>query len=199
MHYLIDLDNTLLDAFYTDENGKEHFYWVENFENDFGINGNIFEELFDNNFITALFANTEINDYIIPFIEKHKILMTSDELLEYWLSRDARLNLDVFEWIKNKKQQGHYLHIASNQPHIRMNYLWNKFSEWHILFDEVFTSAKIGIAKPEKGFFEYVKKELGIPYCEMVLIDDCPKNFATAKELGMQAVLFNSIEDVRNI
>ena len=37
MHYLIDLDNTLLDTYYVDENGKNRFYWAQDFEKDFNF------------------------------------------------------------------------------------------------------------------------------------------------------------------
>ena len=37
MHYLMDLDNTLLDTYYTDENGKHCFRWTQDFEKDFQL------------------------------------------------------------------------------------------------------------------------------------------------------------------
>ncbi len=31
MHYLVDLDNTVLNTFFVDETGRVNFYWCQNF------------------------------------------------------------------------------------------------------------------------------------------------------------------------
>lgn len=54
MHYLIDLDNTLVETFYTDTNGKVHFYWSQEFKKDFGLSPVILKDLFTKSFCRAM-------------------------------------------------------------------------------------------------------------------------------------------------
>ncbi len=196
MHYLIDLDNTLLNAYFYDNVGKAHFFWTQHFERDFGVPVTLLDDLFQGEFMTAIQNTTELHEFINPWIQRHKLNMSVDDFLTYWLSRDAILNTDVWQWIKAQKAAGHQFHIASNQPHVRMDYLWHHFNEWPTVFDEIFTSARMGIAKPDTAFFHYARKKLNVPFNEMCLIDDSEPNVKSAKSLGMHAILFTSHKDL---
>lgn len=196
MHYLMDLDNTLLDSYRIDANGKLHFSWAQNFEQDFAKSPDILEDLFQGSFLIAMQRTKVLSRFIEPFLKKHNIEMTPKDFLEYWLSRDMRINQPVWEWIKKEKAKGHIFHIASNQSHIRMDYLLENQPEWHEVFDWVFTSARLGVAKPEPQFFVYAKNYLKVPFNQMCLIDDSPQNIEVAKSLGMNGILFRSPDDL---
>lgn len=199
MHYLMDLDNTLLDTYHIDENGNLHFHWAETFEKDFGLPAHILQELFQGPFLIALQRTTRLERFIAPFLEKYQLNVSVDEFLEYWLARDMRVNNEIWQWIKEEKSKGHVFHIASNQPHIRMDYLLAHLPEWHQVFDFVFTSARLGVAKSDPAFFIYAKNYLKVPFSEMCLIDDSIENIDVAKSLGMNGVLFHSLDDLKKI
>lgn len=197
MHYLIDLDNTLLDTFFFDDKGGVHFYWTKNFKKDFGLFPQVLQDLFRGDFLIALQQTTEIHPYINDFLKKYHLKITSDEFLDYWLSRDCNINIDTLKWIKMQKESGHIFHVASNQPHIRMNYLLKNYTETFCLFDEIFTSAKLGVAKPHPDFFNLIKKKLDVSFKEICLIDDDKKNIQTAQALGMETILFRDKNDLK--
>ncbi len=197
MHYLIDLDNTLLDAYFYDKSGKVCFYWTRDFEADFGAPVAVLDDLFRDEFLTTIQNTIELHDVIAPWIQRNKLNTTVTDFLAYWLSRDAILNSSVWDWIKTKKAAGHHFHIASNQPHVRMDYLWRHFSEWPVVFDEVFTSARIKLAKPDIAFFQYAQQKLNVPFHDMCLIDDSAPNIKSAQSLGMNAILFTGAQDLK--
>ncbi len=66
------------------------------------------------------------------------------------------------------------------------------------LFRKTFFSNQLGIAKPDKKFFETILKESGLNLKkgEMLFIDDTKRNLVIAKELGFVTVyLPNGIKD----
>lgn len=197
MHYLIDLDNTLLDVYHIDEQGELHFNWSKDFEKDFGVSAEVLHELFDGPFLIALQKTKSLERFIAPFLKKHQLDVSVEDFLEYWLSRDMCVNDSLWEWIKSEKSKGHFFHIASNQPHVRMDYILENLVEWNEVFDWIFTSARLGIPKSDPSFFIYAKNYLKVPYNQMCLIDDSKQNIEVAKSLGMNGILFRGIEDLK--
>ena len=196
MHYLIDLDNTLLDTYYIDENGKNRFYWAQDFEKDFNVSQNVLDDLFQGAFLIALYRTKMLSRFFVPFLMKYNIPLDASGFLNYWLSRDMRVNQSVWEWIQQEREQGHVFHIASNQPHVRMDYLLEHLPEWKDVFNHVFTSARLGVSKEEPEFFRYAQYTLKVPFNQMCLIDDSIENIKTAKSLGMHAILFKSVDQL---
>lgn len=192
MHYLIDLDNTLLDTFYFEDN-ELHFYWTKDFKKDFGVSPVILKDLFSAEFLKQISTGQDTSFFIDAFIKKHSFNLSAADFIDYWLSRDANLKYDVWNWIQGLKSQGHSLHIASNQPEIRMQYLWNHFADWKDVFDKVFTSPRLGVAKPHEDFFRLIQKDLNVPFSQMCLVDDDKANIDSAQKLGVRTILFTDI------
>ncbi len=195
-YYLVDLDNTLLHTFKCKENGKISFYWTSDFEKDFKKPVSILDELFQGMFLVYLQTETNLGSYVSPFLEKYGLQIKPDAFIDYWLSRDNNLNQDCWQWICNQKRKGHRFSIASNQPEIRMQYLWQHRPEWHTVFDHVFTSARLGVGKPDPTFFLHIQKQLQTSFQNICLIDDSSDNCQTAHQLGMDAILFRTAEDL---
>src|SRR5690606_14750399 len=73
----------------------------------------------------------------------------------YWLTRDSLLNQPLLDCIKILRTRPDIrLFIATNQEHLRATWLWSKLG-LHDLFEDIFYSARAGIRKPEKGFFDF--------------------------------------------
>ena len=62
------------------------------------------------------------------------------------------------------------------------------------LFDAVFESSKVGIRKPEPGFYQVACEELGIAPDEAVFLDDLGINLKPAAALGMTTIKVTSAE-----
>lgn len=67
---------------------------------------------------------------------------------------------------------------------------------WEIdeIFDHIFISAELGMAKPDDVIYQHVIEELGDRPEEMVFIDDFPENVQAARKNGLNAIHFRSRE-----
>lgn len=64
-------------------------------------------------------------------------------------------------------------------------------------FDRIFNSAEIGIAKPERGVFEYVCEQLDVKPGDVFFTDDSPSHVAGALEVGLIARHYEGPETLR--
>lgn len=55
------------------------------------------------------------------------------------------------------------------------------------LFEQIFTSAELGVLKPEPAIFRAVLDRLGVPASEIIFVDNLPQNVRVAAELGITA------------
>lgn len=196
MHYLIDLDNTLLNTFLQAGDGKKHFYWATNLQRDLNINPNTLNLLFNSKFMNLLQTTADIYPLVDIYLKNIYSPVSSTEFIDYWLNNNSNVNTSLLEWIKKQKRKNHIFHIASDQPHIRMNFLWNKFKEWHDIFDMVFTSANFNVIfKDDQRFFELVLKHLQEPASNICLIDDNIANIEVAQKMGIKTILFDGSDN----
>lgn len=67
---------------------------------------------------------------------------------------------------------------------------------WHIdqVFDQIFISAEINLAKPDDRVYQYVIQQLEGEPGEMVFLDDFEENVEAARQNGLNAIHFRSRE-----
>jgi 2-haloacid dehalogenase len=67
------------------------------------------------------------------------------------------------------------------------------FMDW---FDSIVLSGEEKLNKPDPRIFEVLLKRVGRPAAECLLVDDSLKNTAVARQLGLQAIHFQSPEQL---
>lgn len=113
----------------------------------------------------------------------------------YWLTQDSVLNQPLLDHIRVlRKRPDIRLFIATNQEHLRATWLWSHLG-LSDLFEDIFYSARAGIRKPEKGFFDFIEQRIGPQAEPPLFFDDTPKVIDGARAHGWEAVLFNRVED----
>lgn len=65
------------------------------------------------------------------------------------------------------------------------------------MFDCLVFSCTEGVRKPEQRIYEIAAEKLGSPAARTVYIDDDPKYIEAAKQAGLNAILFETIEQVK--
>lgn len=60
------------------------------------------------------------------------------------------------------------------------------------LFDKIYISSQMKIAKPNKEFFQYVLNDLELDPKKVVMIDDNPDNLVGASLCGIDGILFST-------
>jgi putative hydrolase of the HAD superfamily len=69
--------------------------------------------------------------------------------------------------------------------------------ELHDVADIVLNSARIGIAKPDPRVYLIAAERAGAPVQRCLFIDDTAANVLAASEVGMTALQYEQIEDLR--
>jgi putative hydrolase of the HAD superfamily len=171
--------------------------WNENLLADLGVD----PDRFNNEFIFDIFIKKVVVgemsiidalDRRLPGLGYRGSPMT---FLHYWLSHDSVLNTELIDIVRRLKARDDIkLYIATNQDHTRAQWLWHTMGLGE-LFEDIFYSARAGIRKPEKGFFDFIEHRIGPQSEPPLFFDDTPKVIDGARAYGWEAVLFNTVED----
>jgi len=109
--------------------------------------------------------------------------------IESW----SHINPDTLRLMRDIKAAGLRVGILSNIPHDFPRDSVSVFAE----ADVAVYSCELGIIKPEAGIYEELKKKAGCPYEEIVFFDDKVDNVNKARELGIQAFLWEEAGQAR--
>ncbi len=101
------------------------------------------------------------------------------------------------EIIERLKKEGYTLLLLSNHAKEWVEYSEEKY-QYHQLFDEVFYSFSLGIAKPHKDIFSTVLKRIAAEPTECLFIDDYKKNLEAAETFGIKTILFTTAGNLEN-
>jgi len=113
---------------------------------------------------------------------------------------DARMwsteNRPMVEWQRLLKERGLKTAILSNiGDHVHEG-LMREFG-WLGRFDVLVWSYQLRIAKPDPAIYRYTLEQLGVEAGEAFFVDDKPVNVEAAQALGMKAVVFSTVERLR--
>jgi putative hydrolase of the HAD superfamily len=192
-----DVDGVLVHGYHAQPDALQQ-RWDENLQADLGID----PERFQHEFIFDIFIKKVIIGQVslVDALERRLPAMgytgSPMTVVNYWLSHDSRLNQPLLDIVRRLKARPDLrLYIATNQEHLRANWLWSHlgFSD---LFEDMFYSARIGVMKPHQAYFDFIEQRIG-PQAEAPLFfDDTPKVIDGARRAGWEAVQFNTTEDV---
>jgi putative hydrolase of the HAD superfamily len=190
-----DVDGVLVDGYHARPELQRH--WDANLLKDLGVD----PERFRNEFIFDIFIKkvvvgemslVEALDRRLPALGYRGSPMV---FVHYWLSHDSALNPAVLDLVRRLRARDDLkLYIATNQDHMRALWLWENMGLGE-LFEDIFYSARAGVRKPEKGFFDFIEDRIGPQSEPPLFFDDTPKVIEGALAYGWEAVLFNTVSD----
>jgi putative hydrolase of the HAD superfamily len=105
-------------------------------------------------------------------------------------------NLPMIAWLGALKKAGLKVALLSNMPRDQWATLQDGLS-WLSLCDVVALSYELGIAKPNPGVYRWCLDQLSLAPGEVIFVDDQPDNVAAAAGLGMNALLFTTVAELR--
>jgi HAD superfamily hydrolase (TIGR01549 family) len=121
---------------------------------------------------------------------------SNEDRISIWnmVQGEPVLNYDLLDYIEENLYQNIRLGLLTNIP----KSLLDRVLGGHLgMFDSKYISSEIGLVKPNKEIFEYVIKDLDIPASEIVFFDDSQKNIDVAIEVGLDGILYTSVEQVQ--
>ncbi len=113
---------------------------------------------------------------------------------------DARMwttqNPAMLAWQLELKQRGILTAILSNMGDSVLANMQREF-DWLPRFDVLVWSYQLHMAKPDPAIYLHTLQKLGTRPDETLFIDDKRVNIEAARDLGMAAILFTSVECLR--
>jgi len=100
-----------------------------------------------------------------------------------------RVDVDTVKIVQELRARGIHCHLATNQQSHRARHM-SEVIGYRDLFNREFYSCRIGIAKPDPGFFRFILNKLDVPPKSVLFIDDREENVKSAIEVGLRARLF---------
>lgn len=189
---VFDVDGVLVHGYHARPERQRR--WDENLLADLGVNPDRFRDefifdIFIKKVVIGEMALIEALDRRLPGLGYKGSSMA---FAQYWLENDSKLNTDLIEAIRTlKKRDDVRLFIATNQDHMRAQWLWQSLGFGEI-FEDIFYSARIGMTKAHKGFFSFADDRMGRFDEPPLFFDDTQKVIDVAHSCGWDAVLFDT-------
>ncbi|HET7839638.1 MAG TPA: HAD family phosphatase [Rectinemataceae bacterium] len=106
------------------------------------------------------------------------------------------INEGVVELLREARRKVGKLVLLSNLPvegakHLRSSY------DWLGLFDELVLSCELRRIKPESEIYELCLERSGARAGDSLFVDDSPANTDAARALGMSAISFEGLEELK--
>ncbi|HEY3726890.1 MAG TPA: HAD family phosphatase [Solirubrobacteraceae bacterium] len=102
-------------------------------------------------------------------------------------------NQELIDYMRDLRGRGLRMAICTNNVR-EWESRWRAMVPVDEIFDVVVDSAFVGTRKPERRIYELTLEQLGTDAGATLMLDDVEINCAAARELGMQAVHFQSNE-----
>ena len=120
-----------------------------------------------------------------------------EELIEQDVLMWATLNEEMLTWAAALQDRGMRTAILSNMGEEMMRYMQQEFA-WLQHFTHQTYSCQLKRAKPDPMIYRYTCEKMGVAPEETLFIDDRPVNVEAAQRVGLQAVQFRNVPQLRH-
>jgi len=136
-------------------------------------------------------------DFWIQFAKEKNITLSEvwPHAYQSTLKKALGVNLAMFTLIDELKSKGVRVGLLSNIEE-RPAKMVRSFGLYQS-FDPCLLSFEIGIEKPDPKAYKILVEKMNLSPHDIVFIDDLPENVQAAKEMGIDAILFESEKQIR--
>ncbi|HYD35208.1 MAG TPA: HAD-IA family hydrolase [Vitreimonas sp.] len=149
---------------------------------------------FSGPFLECLVGKADLKQELEPYLKKWGWSKSSEEFLSWWFDSEAIVNQVIINEVERLRSRGFTVCLATNQEQYRTNYLKNEMG-LGTHFDHIFSSAELGVRKPQRAFFERIAEHFSISDpSQLLLIDDTAENVKAAHQAGWKAHFYQNNE-----
>ena len=112
--------------------------------------------------------------------------------IEMW----SDINRDMTDWLDALRSAGLKTAVLSNMPPDMAQHARGSFP-WLQHLDCVILSCEVGVIKPDPAIYRHCVEGLGLAPAEACFIDDKEVNVKAARDAGLHALRFESVESLR--
>lgn len=120
-----------------------------------------------------------------------------DKLRQWDVEMWSDIDRDMTEWLDRVHASGFRTALLSNMHPDMASYARRTFG-WLQQMDCLTISCEVRLIKPERAIYERCLEGLALRATEVLFIDDREVNVRAAREAGLPALRFESIERLRN-
>ena len=157
----------------------------------------IYKTAYSGGFRECLLGNKTMEEHIKNLSNQKDFKDISYILKKENLSKSCPLIKENFEYIKKLKEKGYKLYLLTNITEDTHVYLDN-LVDISQNFDGGIYSYQDHLIKPDPNIYKLIIEKFGLNKEETIFFDDKEKNVIAARKVGIKAVVFNSIEDIKN-
>ena len=127
-------------------------------------------------------------------LTRERVARVVDHENRMWL----RANEEMLQLAREIKSNGLRTAILSNMPHDLLREIRSSFG-WLDEFEVQIWSCEHGVIKPDPDIYKLCLKSLGCEPQRVLFFDDRPRNVEGARKIGIEAHLFESAAQAREI
>jgi putative hydrolase of the HAD superfamily len=166
----------------------------------FGLEPVPFRQLWDRNRLLYDRGDLSPEAYWSALAKDADTRLTEEQLvqLRQWdLEMWAHDNPAMVEWLRQIHSSGVKTALLSNMPDEMVRYVRQEF-DWLDQFDHLTFSAEVRLIKPDAAIYEHSLRGVGVAASEALFVDDKEPNVQGARAVGLRALRFRSVEQLRS-
>jgi putative hydrolase of the HAD superfamily len=197
MYIFFDVDGVLINGFHSNQEFQKR--WDNDLEKDFGLKSeDLTTHFFYGPFLDVLIGKRDLYDALDDALSQIAPHVKTDDLISYWFINDSVLYEETIDLVKQLAAHPKlHLYIATNQEHHRAKYLWENL-KFKTYFKDIYYSARLGCMKNNPLYFQKINDDLKLNCQSVLFFDDSPDNMSPAQQVGWDAVLMNTPQDIRS-
>lgn len=143
------------------------------------------------NMIKIQSGKMSMNDFWNAFSNASGIRVEKDYFADFF----NPVRVDCMYAFLSELKKNHRVVVGTNtiEPHYKTHLERGDYD----LFEEIYPSHLLNIAKPDPEFYNKILEEENSKPTDAIFIDDSPKNVETANDLGIISILFESCEKLK--
>ena len=159
-----------------------------------GVSREDSEKIWRKHWLKLKLGQESINLFWHDFYKLINNNISLDKIKELYNSKII-LDKQVFDFAKKLKNNYKLLALV-NESKSGIKLKIDKF-KLNTLFEKIYCSANLNMAKPNPEIFRYVIKDSNLDVNEILFIDNQIKNVNAAKSLGIKSILFVNLEQLK--
>lgn len=184
---LFDLDGVII----TYQNN-----FAQTYSDEFGIPADAIYQFFSEDYYRCAIGQRDLLEALESYITPWHWTGDAQSLAQYWFDCQNTVDHRMLDLIQQARACGHECSIASDQDHLRTQYI-RGLLDVDSIFTTCFFSCDVGATKTEATFFEHVLDSLRCEAHEIYFWDDNPKNVHAAEQAGLHAELYTRFDGFR--
>lgn len=136
---------------------------------------------------STLTGEADLEHSLTRVLDRHDVDLEAEQVMDAW--HNIELHAGVVDGVRKLAGRGLVLALTTNQNPPRAVWMHENLP-YDELFDALFYSCELGLAKPDPAYFRHILETLGLAPAEALFLDDTLVNVESAAKLGLRAELF---------